>query len=190
MTGSTSSYWAPVAVAFPDEAEFLAAAGTPHDPDRTLGLVRMLAGTGEMFAPALALMKAVFAEDGLDPKLRQVLMLRMAVIRNAPYEWQMNATLARNSGLTNGEITAIAATHAVTGLAPAYQLACRAVDELSATNRLGDETLNMLIESFGDAVTRRIVLVIGWAHLASLFTNGCRIPMEETDKLRGRPSPV
>ena len=79
------------------------------------------AGTG--------LIKAVFSAEGIDPKLRQMIILRTAKVLDVLYEWQANVALSRNNGLTAAQIAAATSDGAVTGVDPDYVLVCRAVDE-------------------------------------------------------------
>jgi hypothetical protein len=43
---------------------------------------------------------------------------------------------------------------------------------------LRDETLTDLLDRYGEAISRKIILMIGWFNLLSLFLNGCRVPLE------------
>ena len=78
----------------------------------------------------------------------------------------------------------------VSGINPEYVLACKATDELSKTGTLRDETLRELLDRYGETISRKIVLMIGWFNMLSLFLNGCRVPLETTDKVGTRTSPL
>ena len=56
-----------------------------------------------------ALFGAPFAVRGRLPRLREVVTLRVAVLLNAPYEWQQNSRMALNTGLSQEEIDTVAA---------------------------------------------------------------------------------
>jgi hypothetical protein len=109
---------------------------------------------------------------------------------DAPYEWQANTQMARNIGLSSKEIDAAATDGPVTGINPEYVLVCQATDELSKTGTLRDETLSELLDKYGDTISRKIVLMIAWFNLLSRFLNGCRVPLETTDKIGTGTSPL
>ena len=67
---------------------------------------------------------------------------------------------------------------------------CTATDELSKGGTLRDETLSELLDRYGETISRKIVLMIGWFNLLSLFLNGCRVPLETTDKIGTKTSPL
>ncbi len=98
--------------------------------------------------------------------------------------------MASNAGLTATEIEAVSSDGPVTGLDGAYLLLCQATDELSQTGTLTDGTLTELLDTYGQVTTRKYITTIAWFNLLSLFVNGCRVPLETTDKIGSRTSPL
>ena len=119
-----------------------------------------------------------------------MIILRASKVLNAPYEAQANVQMAKNAGLSSAEIDAAAGDGPVSGINPEYVLVCKATDELSKNKTLSDETLRELLNKYGDTGSRKIVLMIGWFNMLSLFLNGCRVPLETTDKVGTRTSPL
>jgi hypothetical protein len=112
------------------------------------------------------------------------------VALGAPYEWQANSVIARNVGLTDAEIAAAAADGPVTGLDPEHVLVCAAADELARDRTLTDDTLSALLEAYGPTLTRKYILSIGFFTCIGLFLNGNRVPLETTDKIGAKTSPI
>lgn len=98
--------------------------------------------------------------------------------------------MAANTGLSSEEIEAAASNGPVTGVNPEYVLVCKATDELSTDGTLHDETLSRLMSQYGETVSRKVILMIAWFNLLSLFLNGCRVPLETSDKIGGKTSPL
>ena len=189
MTHPTD-YATRVAIPLPPDDAIRKVIGASYDPEKTPNVLKMMAGTDDLFGATVGMVKAIFAADGIDPRLREMIVLRAAKVLNAPYEWQANSTMAANVGLQPAEIEAAASDGPVSGIDPAYVLVCRATDELSRTGTLPDETLSDLLERYGDTITRKLVLMIGWFNLLSRFLNGCRVPLETTDKIGTQTSPL
>jgi alkylhydroperoxidase family enzyme len=99
-------------------------------------VIKMFAGTGDMYAAAVGLVNAVFQAEGIDPRAREIIILRSAKILNSPYEWQPNVKFASNVGLSDDEINAVTADGPVTGVNPGYVPLCKATDEMSSTGTL------------------------------------------------------
>ena len=143
-----------------------------------------------MYAPTVAFIKAMFQAEGIDPRTREMIMLRAAKALNSPYEWQANVILGKNAGLTDEEIEAAASDGPVAGVKPDYVLVCKATDELSQMATLTDATVAELLERYGAVISRKLILIISWFNLLSRFLNGCRVPLETTDKLGTSASPL
>jgi hypothetical protein len=98
--------------------------------------------------------------------------------------------LAKNAGLLPEEIDAAASSSPVTGIDSEYVLLCKATDELSTTGALTDETLSEMLGQFDETTCRKYVLIISWFNLLSRFLNGCRVPLETSDKIGGHTLPI
>jgi alkylhydroperoxidase family enzyme len=181
---------AKIRVPLPYDEELRRVIGETYDASRTLNVIKMFAGTEDMYPAVTSFIKAVFRASGVDPCLRGMIVLRAAKKYNALYEWEANAKLASNVGLSAEEIAAAANDEKVTGVDPEYILVCIATDELFDDGRLSDETLKELLDRYGDTLTRKLILIIAWFNLLSLFVNGCRIPLETVDKIGNGTSPV
>jgi alkylhydroperoxidase family enzyme len=179
-----------VAIPLPCDAAVRRIIGKSYDPEKTLNVIKMFAGTEDMFEATIGLVKAIFQAQGIDPKTREMIILRAATLLDSPYEWQANTQMAKNVGLSSKEIDAAASDGPVVGIDPEYILVCKATDELSASGTLRDETLSELLGKYGETISRKIVLMIAWFNLLSRFLNGCLVPLETTDKIGIGTSPL
>jgi 4-carboxymuconolactone decarboxylase len=185
-----TAYASTVTVPLPSEQTVQKMMGESYDREKTLNVLKMFAGTEDLFDATMGIVKAMFSAKGIDPKTREMIILRAAKVLNAPYESQANVRMAKNAGLTPAEIDAAASDGPVSGISPEYVLVCNATDELSQRGTLRDETLRELLNRYGETIARKIVLMIGWFNMLSLFLNGCRVPLETTDKVGARTSPL
>src|SRR5271157_3818637 len=111
-------YTPQVAIPLPSDEAVRRIIGESYDPEKTLNVIKMFAGTEDMFAATIGLVKAIFQTQGIDPKLREMIILRAATVLDAPYEWQANTQMAKNAGLSTEEINAAASDGPVTGINP------------------------------------------------------------------------
>jgi alkylhydroperoxidase family enzyme len=179
-----------VRVPLPSEEDLKRVIGISYDSDKTLNVMKMFAGTDDMYPAVLGFIKAVFEAQGVNPKLREMIVLRVATKYHVLYEWQAQSTLARNVGLLPEEIQAAARDDAIEGIDAEYRLAWKATDEICTEGTLRDETLCELLARYGETVTRKLILIISWFNLLSCFINGCRVPLEITDKIGNKAAPV
>ena len=147
-------YMSHVMMPLPSDEAIRQVVGKSYDPSTALNVEKMFAGTEDMFEAVIGLVKAVFQAQGIDPKTREMIILRAAKVLNSPYEWQANTKIAANTGLSSEEIEAAASNGPVTGINPDYVLVCKASDELSTEGTLRDETLSRLMSQYGETVSR------------------------------------
>lgn len=185
-----SNYTSKISVPLPGEDEVRKVMGPSYDPKTTLNVLQMFAGTGDMYSATVGLVNAVFQTKGISPKAREMIILRSAKVLNCPYEWQANVVFARNVGLSEAEITAVSADGPVSGVDPEYILLTKATDELSTTGTLTDATLAEILKRYDTTVARKLILMIAWFNLLPRFLNACRMPLETTDKVGPRSSPL
>ena len=94
---------------------------------------------------------------------REVLILRTAANCGADYEWGHHLTIGRATGLTDGEMAALA-----TGDGGATDaLLVRAADELHASSVIGDDTWAELAERYDEAQLIELCMVVGQYHLVA-----------------------
>ncbi|MGC2035823.1 MAG: carboxymuconolactone decarboxylase family protein [Thermoplasmata archaeon] len=185
-----ANYTSKVSVPLPSENEIRKVMGSAYNAKTTLNVIQMFAGTSDMYAATVALVNAMFEAKGISPKAREMIILRSAKVLNCPYEWQANAVFAHNVGLSDAEIAAASADGPVSGIDPEYVLLCRATDELSTTGTLTDATLAEMLKRYEVTVCRKLNLMIAWFNLLPRFLNACRVPLETTDKVGDRSSPL
>ena len=180
-----------VAIPLPSDAELSKESAATLAASPPINVLRMFAGTGEgMFRALLGMVRAVFYDKDVEPRLREVIVLRCAHLLDCPYEWQANMVMAPNAGVTADEIAAIGSDGPVETGGPAVRLICKATDELTRTATLKDATLAELIAAHGPRIASKYILAIAWFNLLSRFLNGTRVPLEAASKLAGRTSPV
>jgi len=179
-----------VAIPLPTDAELPADVLATLAASPPINVLRMFAGTQEMFPALMAMVKAIFYSKDIAPRLRETIVLRCAHLLDVPYEWQANVVMARNAGLTDDEIAALRSDGPVQSHDAASRLICTATEELTRTATLTDETLAALIAAHGPRVASKYILAISWFNLLSRFLNGTRVALESADKLKGRTAPV
>ena len=155
-----------------------------------LNITRMMAGSLDMFHGVIGLVHAVFTAADVDVTLRQIIILRAAQLTQCTYEWQANVVISRNVGLTEQEIDTIGADGPVTALDALGNLICRMTDEITRDVAVSDETLQALLDHFDATVTNKLILIASWFNLLSRYLLSTRVPLETSNKLEGRTSPM
>src|SRR5437867_1238463 len=73
----------------------------------SLNVFRMMAHAENDFRPLVGLGTAILGRQQLDPKLRELAILRVAMLSPARYEWVQHVPIARATGATDAQIAAL-----------------------------------------------------------------------------------
>jgi alkylhydroperoxidase family enzyme len=143
-----------------------------------------------MFANHPALAKAYFAFNGhilyraeIDGRHRELLILRVAAIRRAHYEWAQHVQLGRDEGLTDEEIERIIVGPDAEEWSPLDKTLLTAVDELIESARISDATWSDLTEHYTKEQLMDLVFTIGAYELLAMAFNSFQLQMEDSLKL-------
>ena len=153
-----------------------------------LNVFRMVAGAPRAMRPFMALGRAVLT-TALDARRREIAVLRVAHATRVPYEWAQHEQLARNVGVTDAEITAIASEDPVASLDEEVNLICRVADEVSRDVRLSDEALEQIVERYGPREAAELILLVSYYNMVSRFLESTRVQIEGEPLLSGQMAP-
>lgn len=136
----------------------------PRDPDRPKGL--NVLGT---LAQHPVLTRAFNTFNGhilfgttLSARQRELLVLRVAEVRDAEYEWAQHLVQARDAGITDDEIARVVSGPDAPGWSDLEAAMLRTVDQLVADATIDDATWEVLA---GDLDTEQLMDLV--------FTVGC-----------------
>ena len=97
----------------------------------------------------------------LDPRQREMLILRVAAVRGAEYEWAQHVVLAEEAGLDAEEIARIADGPDAPGWSIEDAAMVRAVDELVDDAMVGDATWATLARTLDEHQLMDLVFTVG-----------------------------
>jgi len=120
--------------------------GSDFNPDNTLNGAIALAAAGDLAAPAIALMRAVFTCPAADARLREAMILRTAVRLNCMYAVHASTRIALNSGLSKTEVEALTADGPVAGINQEIVLIAGMADDIADRASLAEGLLEAAIE--------------------------------------------
>jgi alkylhydroperoxidase family enzyme len=117
--------------------------------------------------------------DGvLEPRSRELAILRVAWLRQAEYEWTQHVLISRTAGVTDAEISRLAGAIDSSEWSPADALVIQAVDELIGSARISDATWNGLEPHLGAKGLIELIHVIGNYDLIAMFMNSTGLELE------------
>jgi 4-carboxymuconolactone decarboxylase len=125
-----------------------------------LGVYTTLVRNPDLFADLLPFGKRLLEQSTLEPRARELLILRTAWRCRAPYVWTHHEVIGRTAGLTDDDLAALA-VGTVDDRDPVRAVLLRAADELVADHRLSDPVWNDLATRHPTAQIIEICLLTG-----------------------------
>jgi alkylhydroperoxidase family enzyme len=141
-----------------------------RDPSRPKGLNAL-----GLFAHHPALTRAFNTFNGhvlfattLSPRQRELLVLRVASLRDATYEWVQHVVLGADAGLSDEEVERVKAGSDADGWAPVDRALLAAAEELLADARLTDATYATLAAELDEQQLLDVVFTVGAYDLVAM----------------------
>jgi 3-oxoadipate enol-lactonase / 4-carboxymuconolactone decarboxylase len=112
--------------------------------------------------------------------LRELMILRTAVVMRSAYEWHQHVAMAQDAGVTDEQIEAVAAWQ-TSQLYDAPQRAALMLTDAMLTGHVPDAVHDELARHFTDAEKVELVLTAGCYTMVPRVLDACRVPVEGTE---------
>lgn len=117
-------------------------------------------------------------ESAVPAALRELTILLVARIWDQDFEWGHHVRIAREAGLDDSVIEAIAHHGSPTG-PPPVPAVWRFVDELNRTGTVEDATFAAVLDVLGDTALVEVVVTVGYYTTLAMTMNAARTPVPE-----------
>lgn len=144
--------------------------------------LQLLANAPNYYSAFMSLLARCFSETkALSPIEWQVTVLSTSVLLNAPYEWDINAPLAKLlPGWTNEKFEAIKRVDSQSeGLSIREQLILGMIKDLATSDRVNASTMQQLLFHFTNEEVMEIFFVHGIYSFLARTMNSCEIDYDE-----------
>ena len=115
----------------------------------------------------------------LNPRDRELAILRIGYLCRAGYEWGQHVQLARQAGMSDDDIRACKTGPETPGLSNLDRLILKATDELHADAHVTDETWAGLSEHYSTQQMMDLVFTVGQYNLVSMALNSLGVQLDE-----------
>ena len=125
-------------------------------------------------------------KGNLPPRVREIVILRVAWRSGSNYEWGQHVRIGLDSGLDESEIPALATEAADSTWSETDRLAITVTDELCAENDLTDATWAAALAEWGEQDLMELIFLVGNYRMLAGFLNAARVELD--DGLEGFPA--
>lgn len=142
------------------------------------GLDRLLLHSPPVAEGWSALLGALRNRTTLSPDLTELVVLRIAVLNGADFEWVAHEPAARRAGVTDGQLAALRSADAADApvFSPVQALALRFTDASSRQVAVPDELFADLRAHLDDRQVVELVVTVGGYAMVSRFLVALQVP--------------
>jgi len=160
-----------------------------RDPSRPKGLNALgtLAQHPELTTAFHTFNGHVLFGSTLTMRQRELLVLRVATLRHAEYEWAQHVVLAGDAGIDANEVDLVVAGPDAEGWSPFEAALLRAVDELLADAMVGDATWATLAAELDTEQLMDLVFTVGAYEIVAMAFKSFGVELD-ADLLERKPS--
>jgi alkylhydroperoxidase family enzyme len=128
----------------------------------------------------------------LDPKLRELVILRTAIVGDSKFEFSQHLKVARMVGIPEEKLTAIKGWKTSDLFSLAERAVMAATDEILSLNRVEDETFAALQQHLSDPEILELFVVSGTWRMHGLIVRALHLEYDNdtTARLKEVPTPA
>lgn len=145
---------------------------------RLLNLYRMLLHSPPVASGWLALFTAIRQQGTVSGRLRELVILRIAALNGAEYEFKAHAPFALREGLNQAQLDALAAGRAPEGLTEVDEAALAYAEAMTRTVRVPDPVFAAVRKHLGDREVLELTATIAGYNLVSRVLEALKIDHE------------
>ncbi len=135
-----------------------------------LNVQRMTANAQKIFVQRSRLSNALFTQTTIEPRLRELAILRTAKDCHSVYEWTQHVPAARHVGVSDVLINAIGNWQEASCFSEVERLVLKFTDEVNANVKASRETLAGLKRHLSPGEIIELLIIIGhWRQTASIL---------------------
>jgi 4-carboxymuconolactone decarboxylase len=152
----------------------------------SLNVFRLLANAPQVFVGWTHMVDELFESPTFSPRMREVVILRVANLQASRYELGQHVAIARTAGLTEQQIDAILENGdlAAANFSHTERTALDITTELCSTHRLRDDTFAAAHAAFGDEALTELLMIISCYYGLALVLNAADLDLDATDRFQ------
>lgn len=151
---------------------------TGADAMRVPNAIASMVHNPAVAGPFLAFNAVLLRKPVLEPRQRELMVLRVAWRTRSEYEWVQHARLASRYDITPAEIERIAGDWTASDWTPLEADLLAATDQLIDTTRIDDPTWARLAEAFDEAALVELLFVVGTYTCLAMVFNGLGVQLD------------
>ena len=150
-------------------------------PREDKAALEILIRHAELYQAHLEVAKKYLSDCEMDIRDRELAILRIAWLSQAPFEWGAHVKIAKRNGITSEEIERVIEGSSAVGWSRHDRAIVRAMEELHFDSMITDGTWADLQEFYNDKKLIELMILAGQYKTVAYYQNSLRLPLPEAN---------
>jgi alkylhydroperoxidase family enzyme len=150
-----------------------------HKPREDKSALEILIRHAELYKAHMEVAQKYLSDCEMDIRDRELAILRIAWLSQAPFEWGSHVKIAKRNGITSEEIERVMEGSRAPGWRKQDGAIMRAVEELHFDSMITDGTWSDLQEFYNDKKLIELLILAGQYKTVAYYQNSLRLPLPE-----------
>jgi len=146
---------------------------------RILNLYKVAAHSPKVFLNLIRLGNSVIGRMKLSPRLREIVILRVATLAGSEYEWAQHTPVALQVGVTQKQIDAISDWKNSSEFSNEERAVLQYTDEVAQNVKVTDQTFNTLKSYFNEQIIVELTITIGYYGMLARLLVPLQVEVDE-----------
>ena len=152
-----------------------------HKPREDKAALEILIRHAELYKAHMEVAQKYLSDCEMRIRDRELAILRIAWLSQAPFEWGSHVKIAKRNGITSEEIEWVIEGSSAPGWSKQDRAIVRAVEELHSDSMITDDTWADLEEFYNDKKLIELVILAGQYKTVAYYQNSLRLPLPEAN---------
>ncbi len=161
-----------------DELSMVVVDGVRKPREDRLAL-EILIRHAELYKAHMEVARKYLSDCEMDIRDREMAILRIAWLSQAPFEWGSHVKIAKRNGITTEQIEWLIEGSSASGWSQQERAIVRAVEELHFDSMITDDTWTGLQNVYNDKKLIELVILAGQYKTVAYYQNSLRLPLPE-----------
>ena len=150
-----------------------------HKPREDKSALEILIRHAELYKAHMEVAQKYLSDCEMDIRDRELAILRIAWLSQAPFEWGSHVKIAKRNGITSEEIERVMEGSWAPGWRKQDRAIMRAVEELHFDSMVTDDTWSDLQQFYNDKKLIELLILAGQYKTVAYYQNSLRLPLPE-----------
>jgi 4-carboxymuconolactone decarboxylase len=148
-------------------------------PRSDMAALEILLRHGELYKAHMGVAQIYLTAGEMSIRDRELAILRLAWLSQAPFEWGSHVMIAKRNGVTTEEVARAMEGSIAAGWSKRDRAIVRAIEELHFDSMIADETWADIQEFYNDKQQIELVILVGQYKTVAYYQNALRLPLPE-----------